>query len=94
MRYLYIILAAAVMLCGCAVENDSLAMDLPELKVTEVSAGLRDRLNLDPFYKKHVSVHGFPVMSSQKVSDYARREAGHLSSIMLIERPDVLRIYI
>ena len=28
-------------------------------------------LNLDPFYKKYISAKGYPIVSSDKVSDYA-----------------------
>lgn len=43
------------------------------------------------FYKKHVSVNGFPVVASDKVSDYALLEAGYLIGKMLSERPDVIK---
>src|SRR6516225_7101154 len=45
---------------------------------------------LDPFYKKHVSVNGFPVVGSAKVSDYAVLEAAYLIEKMLAKRPDIL----
>ncbi|HMF17773.1 MAG TPA: PVC-type heme-binding CxxCH protein, partial [Gemmataceae bacterium] len=45
---------------------------------------------LDPFYTKHVSVHGFPVVGSAKVSDYAVLEAAYLIDKMLAKRPDIL----
>jgi len=48
-------------------------------------------LKLDPFYKKSVLVGGFPVIGSEKVSDYALKEAAYLISIMLKDRPDILQ---
>ncbi len=45
---------------------------------------------LAPFYKKHVSVRGFPVLGSARVSDHALREAAYLIDQMLKERPDIL----
>lgn len=48
-----------------------------------------EALKLDPFYKKHVSASGFPVVSSEKVNDFALREAAHLIDMMLAKRPDV-----
>ncbi|HYG76580.1 MAG TPA: hypothetical protein VEK08_16365 [Planctomycetota bacterium] len=46
-------------------------------------------LKLDPFYKKYVSAGGYPVISSEKVSDYALKEAAYLVDLMLAKRPDV-----
>ncbi len=46
-------------------------------------------LKLAPFYKKYVSAHGYPVVSSGKVNDYALKEAAYLINMMLAKRPDV-----
>lgn len=51
-------------------------------------------LKLDPFYKKFVDAYGLPVVSSEKVNDYALREAGYLVTEMLVLRPDVLKAMI
>jgi hypothetical protein len=59
------------------------------LQVTEVPPALRERLELSDFYQKHVSAHGFPILGSAKVSDYAMLEAGYLVDLMLAKRPDV-----
>ncbi|MEZ5327064.1 MAG: sialate O-acetylesterase [Verrucomicrobiales bacterium] len=48
-------------------------------------------LNVDPFYKKFVSANGLPVLSSEKVNDYALKEAAFLVTEMLALRPDVLK---
>lgn len=56
-----------------------------EFKVTEPPADWK----LAPFYKKHVSAGGLPVVSSEKVSDYALFEAAYLIDMMLGERPDI-----
>jgi len=45
---------------------------------------------LDPFYKQHVVAEGLPIVSSEKVSEYALREAAYLVQRMLANRPDVL----
>ncbi len=50
-----------------------------------------ERLGLDPFYRKYLSAGGFPVVSSEKVSDYALYEAAWLIGKMLGKRPDLLR---
>lgn len=60
------------------------------LQVTEVPAGLRKSLGLDPFYQKHVTARGLPVIASGKVSDHALLEAAYLINHMLLDRPDVL----
>lgn len=57
----------------------------PRLQVGKPPAGF------PAFYKKHVSVGGFPVVASEKVSDYALLEAGFLINKMLSERPDVIQ---
>ncbi len=46
-------------------------------------------LDLSSFYKKYVSVDGYPVISSEKVNDYALKEAAYLIDMMLARRPDV-----
>ncbi|MDG2255954.1 MAG: hypothetical protein P8L49_13455 [Opitutaceae bacterium] len=46
-------------------------------------------LELPSFYKKYVSVNGYPIVSSEKVNDYALKEAAYLIGMMLANRPDV-----
>jgi hypothetical protein len=46
-------------------------------------------LKLPEFYKKYVSAHGFPIVSSGRVDDFALKEAAYLVDIMLAKRPDV-----
>lgn len=48
-------------------------------------------LSLNPFYHKCLNLDGFPILSSDKVSDYALREAAYLIQMMLANRPDVLK---
>ncbi len=48
-------------------------------------------LGLDSFYHKYIDVGGYPVVSSEKVSDYALLEAAHLIETMLAKRPDILK---
>lgn len=47
------------------------------------------KLKLLPFYKKYVSAHGYPIVSSGRVNDYALKEAAYLVDQMLAHRPDV-----
>ena len=51
-------------------------------------------LKLKPFYKKYVSANGFPITSSDRVSDYALKEAAYILDIMLAKRPDVRKAMI
>ncbi|MGY8769260.1 MAG: sulfatase-like hydrolase/transferase [Pirellulales bacterium] len=51
-------------------------------------------MNLAPFYKKYISANGYPVVSSEKVDDYALKEAAFLINMMLAERPDVRKAMI
>ena len=46
-------------------------------------------LNIPAFYKKYVSAHGLPVVASEKVNDYALKEAAYLADLMLAKRPEV-----
>ncbi len=46
-------------------------------------------LAVDPFYKKGISAGGYPIVASEKVDDYALREAAWLVDLMLAKRPDV-----
>src|SRR5262249_6709621 len=46
-------------------------------------------LHCDPFYQKHISARGLPIVSSAKVSDPALREAAYLVNHVLENRPDV-----
>jgi hypothetical protein len=43
----------------------------------------------DEFYKKYVSAQGLPILSSDKVSDYALLEAAYLVDTMLAGRDDI-----
>jgi hypothetical protein len=47
--------------------------------------------NLSPRYAKHVSVHGFPILSTANVSDAALREAAYLVEQMVGHRPEILQ---
>jgi len=51
-------------------------------------------LRLAPFYEKHLSAGGLPVVSSAKVPDAALVEAARLIDRMLEKRPDVRRALI
>jgi len=51
-------------------------------------------LNLPPFYKKYVDAHGLPIVSSEKVNDYALKEAAFLVDTMLSKRPDIRKALI
>jgi hypothetical protein len=46
-------------------------------------------LALAPFYKKYVSVDGYPIVASEKVNDYALKEAAYLVDQMLSARRDL-----
>jgi alpha-glucosidase len=58
-------------------------------KVGPVPEGLRKEWKLSPFYKKHIDLRGFPLLSSEKVSDEALQEAAYLIEQMLAGRDDV-----
>jgi len=51
-------------------------------------------LGLDPFYTKYVNANGYPIVASEKVDDYALKEAAYLVNRMLRARPDVRKAMI
>lgn len=46
-------------------------------------------LKVDPFHKKYIDAGGYPIVASEKVNDYALKEAAYLVDLMLAKRPDV-----
>jgi hypothetical protein len=76
-------LAAAAILCGAGATR---AAGPPVVQPPE---DLRRDLRLDPFYKKCVVSRGFAVVSSDKVSDFALREAAFLIDQVLAGRDDL-----
>jgi alpha-glucosidase len=63
-------------------------------RVAEAPPELRESLKLHPFYKKYVDSDGFPIISSEKVSDAALLEANELINHMLAARDDIRRALI
>ncbi len=72
----------------CCVQNGS------STEVTAPPESEITRLGLDPFYKKYLSVKGFPIVASEKVSDFALLEAGFLIEKMIGHREDILQALI
>jgi hypothetical protein len=82
-------LAAALCLVAGTVGTEAHAKAAPaEAEGFHVTAPPAS-LDLPDFYKKHVSAGGYPVVGSEKVSDYALKEAAYLINMMLAKRPDV-----
>ena len=46
-------------------------------------------LKVPAFYTKYLDAGGYPIVASEKVNDYALKEAGYLVNLMLARRPDV-----
>ncbi len=51
-------------------------------------------LEAPKIYTKYISAGGYPILASDKVNDYALKEAAYLANLMLAERPDVKRAMI
>jgi hypothetical protein len=81
------VLISLVILLSCcfATGQESLVPVVAAPPAEEVA-----RLNLDPFYKKHLSVGGFPIVGSEQVSDYAFYEAAFIINRMLGRRQDII----
>lgn len=58
-------------------------------KVIPVSEELRKEWKLSPFYKKHINLNGFLVLSSEKVSDKGLLEAAAIVEHLFTGRDDV-----
>ncbi len=61
-----------------------------EYRVSAPPKSVVDTFNLDSFYRKYLDVRGFPVISSEEVSDYALKEAAYLIRRMLHDRSDLI----
>ena len=61
----------------------------PKPQVTEVPEAVRERFDLDPFYRRYLETKGFPILGSEKVSDEALIEAADIVDHMLDGRDDV-----
>jgi hypothetical protein len=59
--------------------------------VAPPTAEMVERLHLDPFYKKHLDIGGFSIVSSEKAPDAALYETAWIIDHMVGERPDILR---
>lgn len=66
------------------------AAELPE-PVGPVPEAVRKEFKLAPFYQKHLSVGGLPIVGSTNLSDHALREAAWIVRQMLTNRADILR---
>jgi alpha-glucosidase len=73
---------------------DAPTSSAPKPQVTEVPEAVRERFDLDPFYRKYLETKGFPILSSGKVSDEALIEAADIVDHMLDGRDDVRRAMI
>lgn len=67
----------------------ALVLTLPSLAADPQVAAPPEDLKLDPVYKKYISANGYPIVASEKVDDYALKEAAYLVNMMLAKRPDV-----
>ena len=80
------LLLVGILIAASGNTMQSLADEKPTFEVTAPPA----ELEVDPFYKKYVSANGLPILASEKVNDYALKEAAFLVTTMLAERPDIL----
>jgi hypothetical protein len=92
--------AISLLICLATILNGPalLAEDEPaaspaDAQIPEVQAPPAD-LKAPEFYTKYVSANGYPITASERVSDYAVREAAYLVNQMLAHRPDVRKAMI
>lgn len=88
---MYFVLALNVGDPRLAQAADAAAEFVATLKVAVPPTEEVERLKLSGFYKKHVSVEGFPIVGSERVADAALLEAAYIVHRMLAKRPDVLK---
>ena len=72
-----------------SVSFGALAADSSESTASFIVTTPPSDLKLPSFYKKYISANGYPVVSSEKVNDYALKETAYLINMMLAKRPDV-----
>ncbi|MBT4694030.1 MAG: hypothetical protein HOB73_11860, partial [Planctomycetaceae bacterium] len=72
-----------VAVIGCLVAIVGNSADAGEKSTSYRVTTVPKKLGFDPFYKKHVSANGFPIIGSDRVDDYALREAAYLVNMML-----------
>jgi hypothetical protein len=81
-----LLLGGALLPSAAAAQRpDALLQDYIKLSVTAPP----ESLGLDPFYKKYVSAHGIPVVSSDRTPDAALLVARDMVQFMLANRPDL-----
>lgn len=62
-----------------------------QFQVTKIPTKVRQNLKLSGFYQKRVTIGGFSIVSSSKVSDFALKEAAYLIEKMTIKHPEYLQ---
>ncbi len=63
----------------------------PPIHVCPIPDALRADYKLDPFYRKHLVIHGIPVIGSEEVTDYAFLECAWTLDHMLHQRSLALK---
>ena len=82
--------AIAIVLLSAAAQAET-AIDPTWISpVEKVPDRLRAEWNLSDFYQKHISVRGFAIVGSKRVSDDAMREAAWIVARVIGHRPEVL----
>ncbi|MEX2671712.1 MAG: hypothetical protein WD294_06340 [Phycisphaeraceae bacterium] len=86
--YRWMLMCVLVVVLQIAVEPTSAAEGVggtgePAAKVTAPPKDIVEFFDLNPFYTKHVSVAGFPIVSSDRVADVALLEAAYVVRKML-----------
>lgn len=80
----------AVLTTTRAMADDAGAPPPPPLApIIEPTEAMRTSFRLAPFYRKAIDAAGFPIVASEKVSDYGLREAAYLIDHMLEGRDDL-----
>jgi hypothetical protein len=84
-----------IRLLGLCLAGIPLFAQVPEPGTTpdvrEVPATIRQELQLAPFYQKHIDLEGLSILSSEKVSDAALKEAAWIVRNMLSANPQIYK---
>ena len=76
-------LSAALLLGWLSAPDAFAAAKLPEVAAPPAELGV------PAFYRKFISAGGYPIVASERVNDYALKEAAFLVNQMLAQRPEV-----
>ena len=88
------LLASTVVAAWCGASSVAAAAAPPAPEQNAAITRPPAHLGVPDVYTKYIDAHGYPIVASARVNDYALREAAAIVDAMLAERPDIRRAMI